>query len=85
MVLMYFDKCTCTNKRKNGWDKRRICNLLEKNTNQIAKSDIKIILGDFNEKADKEIIYKLTNGNESLHKETNNSGIKIIQLAVSNV
>ena len=57
MVLMYFDKCTCTNKRKNGWDKRRICNLLEKNTNQIAKSDIKIILGDINARVNKEIIY----------------------------
>jgi len=32
--------------------------LLEQNINQIARSDIKIILGDFNEKVGKESIYK---------------------------
>ena len=48
------------------------------NINQIARSDIKIILGDFNAKVGKENIYKPTIGNESLSNETNNSGIKMI-------
>jgi len=58
--------------------------LLEQNVNQIARSDIKIILGDFNAKFGKETLYKPTIGNESLHNETNNNGIKMIQFAISN-
>jgi len=46
-------------------------------------SDIKIILGHFKAKAGKEYIYKPTIGNESLHNETNNNGIKIIQFGIS--
>jgi hypothetical protein len=53
--------------------------LLEQNVNQIARSDIKIILGDFNAKFGKETLYKPTIGNESLHNETNNNTTKIIQ------
>jgi len=45
-------------------------------------SDIKIILGDFNTKVGKEYIYKPTNGNESLHIETNNNRIKMIQFVI---
>jgi len=57
-------------------------NLLQQNINQIARSDIKIILGDFNAKVGKESIYKPTNGNESLRNETNNNRIKMIQFAI---
>ena len=62
--------------------KEEFYNLLEQNINQIANPDIKIILGDFNAKVGKEDIYKPTNGNESVHNETNN-GIKMIQFAIS--
>ena len=55
-------------------------NLLEQSINQIANLDIKIILGDFNAKVGKENIYKPTTGNESLHNETNNNGIKRFNL-----
>jgi len=58
--------------------KEEFYNLLQQNVNQIAKLDIKIMLGDFNAKVDKESIYKPTIGNESLHNETNNNGIKMI-------
>jgi len=60
-------------------------NLLEQNINQIANSDIKIILGDFNAKVGNEDVYKPTIGNESLHNETNNNGIKIIQFAIPKI
>ena len=63
--------------------KEEFHNLLEQNINQIANSDIKIIFGDFNAKAGKENIYIPTTGNESLHDETNNNGIKMIQFTVS--
>ena len=63
--------------------KEEFYNLLEQNINQMATSDIKIILGDFNANVGKENMYKLTIGNESLHNETNNNRIKIIQFAVS--
>jgi len=59
-------------------------NLLEKNINQIARSDIEIVLGDFNAKVGKECIYKSTISNERLCNETNNNGIKMIQFAISN-
>ena len=52
--------------------------LLEQNINEIVRLDIKIILGDFEAKGDKESIYKPTMHNESLHNETNNNGIKMI-------
>jgi len=64
--------------------KEEFYNLLDENINQIANSDIKIIRGDFNAKVGKEEMYKPTTGNESLHNETNNNGIKMIQFAISN-
>jgi len=64
--------------------KEEFYNLLEQNINQIARLDIKILHGDFNAKVGKESIYKPTTGNESLHNETNNNGIKMIQFAISN-
>ena len=49
--------------------KEEFYNLLEKNTNQIANSDFKLILGDFNAKVGKEIINKLTTVFDTLHNE----------------
>jgi hypothetical protein len=56
--------------------KEEFCNLLERNINQIASLDIKIIIGDFNEKVSKENIYKPVIGDESLNNKSNNNGIK---------
>jgi len=64
-------------------NEEEFCNLLEQNKNQIARSDIKIILGDFNAKVGKESKHKPTIGNESLCNETNNNGIKMIQFVIS--
>jgi len=43
--------------------KEEFYKLLEQNINQISRSHIKIILGDFNTKVAKESIYKPTIGN----------------------
>ena len=64
--------------------KEEFYNLSEQNISRIARSGIKIILGDFNANVSKESIYKPTIGNESLHNETNNNGIKMIQFTISN-
>jgi len=80
--------CTLINVRAPTNEKAKVMkeefyNLLEQNINQIANSNIKIILGDFNAKVGKEDIYKPTIGNESLHKETNNNVTKMIQFTIS--
>ena len=56
--------------------KEEFYKLLEQNINQISRSHIKIILGDITAKVGKENIYKPTIGNDNLHNETNNNGIK---------
>jgi len=71
-----------TNKKTEEVNKE-FYTLLKQNINQIANSDIEIILGDFNAKVDKEDTYKPTTGNESLHNETNNNRIKMIHFAIS--
>ena len=49
--------------------KEEFYSLLDQNVNQIARSDIKIILVDFNAEVGKEDIHKVT----SLHNEFNNN------------
>jgi len=63
--------------------KEEFYSLLEQNITQIARSDTKIILGDFIAKVGEESIYKPTIGNESLHNETNNNAIQMIQFEIS--
>ena len=69
--------------KKMGEVKAEFYNSLGQNINQIANSDIKIILGYFNAEIGKEDIHKPTTGNESLQNETNNNGIKMTQFAIS--
>jgi len=42
---------------------------------------MKILLGDFNAKVAKEYVLKPTIGNESLHQNSNNNGVRIVNLA----
>jgi exonuclease III len=53
---------------------------LEHVFDKFPKYHMKILLGDFNSKVDREDIFKPTTGNESLHEITsrNDNGIKII-------
>jgi len=43
-----------------------------------SKYNIKILKGDFNAKVGRESIIKPTNGNESLHQDTNDNGVRIV-------
>ena len=45
------------------------------------KYHAKIIFGDFNEKVGRENIFKLTIGNESLHQDSNDKGVRIVKIA----
>jgi len=42
---------------------------------------MKILSGDFNAKVGRENIFKPTNGNESLHQDTNDDGVRIVNFA----
>jgi hypothetical protein len=44
---------------------------------------MKILLGDFNAKLGKENIFKPTNENESLHQDSNDNGVRIVNIAKS--
>jgi len=47
------------------------------------KYHIKILLGDFNAKEGSENIFKPTIGNESLHKDSNDNGLRTVNFATS--
>ena len=51
---------------------------LEQVFDHFPKYHMKIILGDFIAKVGRENIFKPTIGNESLHKERNDNGVRIV-------
>jgi len=44
---------------------------------------MKILLGDFNAKVEREIIFKPTIGQESLHQDSNDNGVRLVKFATS--
>jgi len=44
---------------------------------------MKILLGDFNAEVGRENIFRLTIRNESLHQDSNDNGIRIVNFAIS--
>ena len=44
---------------------------------------MKTLLGDFNAKAGRENIFKPTIGNESVHQDSNDNGVRIVNFAIS--
>jgi hypothetical protein len=47
------------------------------------KYHMKILLGDFNAKVGREDTFKLTTGNESLHQDSNDNGVRVVNFATS--
>jgi len=47
------------------------------------KYHIKILLGDFHAKVERENIFNLTIGNECLHQDSNDDGVRIVKFATS--
>ena len=44
---------------------------------------MKILLGDFNAKVERDSIFKPTIGNESLHQDSNDNGVRVVNFATS--
>jgi hypothetical protein len=42
---------------------------------------MKVLLGDFNAKVQREGIFKLTTGNENLHKINSDNGVRVVNFA----
>jgi hypothetical protein len=51
--------------------------------NKFFEYHVKILLGDYNAKSGTEDIFKLTFGNESLHKTSNDTGVRVVNFATS--
>jgi hypothetical protein len=47
------------------------------------KYHMKILLGDFNTKLGREVIFKPTIRNDSLHQDSNDNGVRVINIATS--
>ena len=68
---------------KSDNSKRSSYEELEQVFNHFPKYHMKILLGDFNAKVGRENIFKRTIGNESLHQNTYDNGVRIINFATS--
>jgi hypothetical protein len=63
--------------------KDRFYEELEHVFDKFPKYHMKILLGDFNAKVGSEDIFKPTIGNESLHKISNDNGVRVVNFATS--
>ena len=71
-------------KEKSDDSKDRFYEELEQVFYRFPKYHMKIILGDFNTKVEKENIFKPTIGNDSLHQDSDDNCVGIVNLATSN-
>jgi hypothetical protein len=56
---------------------------LEGGFDHFPKYHMKILLGDFNAKVQREDAFKPTIGNESLHQDSNDNGVRVVNFATS--
>ena len=56
---------------------------LEQVFNHLPKYHTKILLGDFNAKVGRENIFKPTIGQKSLHQDSNDNGVRLVNFATS--
>jgi exonuclease III len=60
--------------------KDSFCEELERVFDKFPKYHMKILLGDFNAKVDREDIFEPTIGNESLHEISNDNGVRLVNV-----
>jgi hypothetical protein len=68
---------------ENDDSKDSIYEKLEEFFNTFPKYRMKILLGDFNAKVGTKNIFTPTIGNESLHQDGNNNGVRIVKFVKS--
>ena len=83
MVWYYSSKCTCPTEDKDDDIKDSFYEEIERFFDQLPMYHIKILLGDFNAKVGRENIFQPTIGTESVHPESNDNGIRLVNFATS--
>jgi endonuclease/exonuclease/phosphatase family metal-dependent hydrolase len=68
---------------KNDDSKDSFYEELEQVFDHFPKYHMKIFLGDFNAKLGREDIFKPTIGNESLHEDSNDNGVRVVNFSTS--
>ena len=68
---------------KSDESKDRFYEELEQVFDHLPKYHTKILLGDFNAKVGRENIFKPTIGKESLHQDSNDNGVRLVNFATS--
>ena len=73
------------NKQKSDDSRDSFYEELEKIFDHFPTYHTKIMLGDFNEKLGREDIFELTIGNESLHQDSSDNGVKKVSKSAATV
>ena len=72
-----------TSEEKSDESKDSFYEKLEQVFDHFCKYHMKILLGDFSTKVGRENIFKPTIGNESLHQDSNDNGVRLVNFATS--
>jgi hypothetical protein len=82
-LMRYCPECTCPEDKSDD-SKGSFREELGQLFDHFTKYHMKILLGDFNAKLGREDICKLTIGNENLHENGNDNGVRIVNITASN-
>ena len=66
---------------KRDYKKESMYEELEQVLDLFHRYHMKILLGNFNAKLEKRGFFKTTAGNESLHQDSNDNGVRIVNIA----
>ena len=90
MSYIFLRGCLCNiiilnvhapSEEKSDDSKDRFYEKLEQVFDHFPKYNMKIMLGDFSEIVGRENIFKSTIGNERLHQDSNDNGVRIVNFA----
>ena len=80
---MYFFTVHALSEEKSDNSKNSFYEELEQVFDHFPKYDMKILLGEFDTKVGRENIFMPTIGNESLHQDSSDNGVRIVNFATS--